>query len=390
MGGYAYEEHTVDVNARFLGQVEKRDFLNNVVQDDNGLFLNGVGVWTISPQLFAWSIEDVCRESRVDITGTDAPTNLARTNTFSTGPDFTLRLSSTNRAEVGARYGQLTIANGDGGNDRRQAYARWLYQMSAASTVSLNYETMHVNFAQPALFDKIIRDDRYARYSYLSPALNRLTIDVGTTSVEREGAENLSGRLGRIMAVHQFTAESGIQGSLSNQYSDTYTDLLQSVTSPTVPTEGVPLTPPAGTGVVTEDTYYSKQAELAYFNQPAETRAGFSLRGYRRHVDYKTLNLDHDAQGGRIDWSWVAGGGTRVYAYTDYLKRTFLQFDEQDTDRNTGLGMIFRLTFNTSMTLEAGRISRSSTVALGGFTDSRVMLLFGYSTGPLLDVRSRR
>src|SRR5262245_49339903 len=46
-GGAAYEEHTVDLNARGLAQIEFRNYLRNVYQDDHSAYINGAAVYTI-------------------------------------------------------------------------------------------------------------------------------------------------------------------------------------------------------------------------------------------------------------------------------------------------------------------------------------------------------
>jgi hypothetical protein len=56
----------------------------------------------------------------------------------------------------------------------------------------------------------------------------------------------------------------------------------------------------------------------------------------------------------------------------------------------------YRLNGNVSVTVEGGRNQRESTapstsaVPSTSFVDRRVMLLLGYSSGPLYEVRSRR
>ncbi len=54
-GGIAYAERTVDLTARLLAQVEKRDFVRNTYQNDTAYFLNGAAVWTIVPQQLSWA-----------------------------------------------------------------------------------------------------------------------------------------------------------------------------------------------------------------------------------------------------------------------------------------------------------------------------------------------
>jgi hypothetical protein len=87
----------------------------------------------------------------------------------------------------------------------------------------------------------------------------------------------------------------------------------------------------------------------------------------------------------------------QFYALAAYTKRTFSPVDptspligRQDTDRGYSMGVTYRLNRNVTVTMEGGRIERKSTVPLSSFVDNRVMLLLGYSSGALYQVRPRR
>jgi hypothetical protein len=141
--------------------------------------------------------------------------------------------------------------------------------------------------------------------------------------------------------------------------------------------------------VVTSDTYYSKSGDLIYTNQ--DGIFGYNLRGYARRIGYQQqLTRNYDEHGGRFSLTWLFSGETQIRAYTEYLKRIFRNFDQQDTERTSGVGVTYRLTRNVNLTVEGARFERASTALLSNFVDWRAMLLLGYSTGPLYTVQSRR
>jgi len=396
-GGLAYQEHTVDVNAQLLAQVERRDYVRNVYADDVGVYLNGAGVWTILPQFFSWSLDELYREARVDITAADVPSNRAKSSTFNTGPDLDFRLDPINSAVLGARYGRFDIV-GPGDNVRYSGYARWVHQLSPLTALSLNYEPMRMYFESAAPYSHVLRVDRFVRFD-TRPLPNSMAIDAGTTRVTREGAQDLTGQLLRVAAARQLTSDAALQASYTNQYSDTFTDTLRGVTSATVPGEAVLL---PGTDVISGDVYHNRRGELAYVNGQADSPMAYTLRGYVRRVDFQQqTSFDNDERGGRIDWAWRYAGRTQIYAFTSYLKRTFrnvdrnqppptLVPDQQDFERNTTVGATWGVGQNVTVSFEGGRIERATTGQLGGSVDWRAMLLLGYSTGPLFTVRSRR
>ena len=382
--GLAYEEHTIDLNAQFLAQVEKRAFRTNDGLDDTHIFLNGMGVWTISPQLFSWTAEANQRDARVDITRADSPTNRTQVSSLRTGPDVNFRFSSTDSSVVGARLGRLD-SDATGATDSLSAYARALHRMSEQSTLSLNYEALHADFDGGSIVrPSSTRADLFARFE-TRPLPNSFALDVGSTTVTRVGAESLSGRLVQVTAARQFTPESALRAIYTSQYSDTYTDMLRAISNPAVPGDTVLL---PGVDVLTADFYYNKRGELVYSDDNGHFV--YALRADARKVDYQTLNLDFKEQGSRIDLLWRYSGFTHLYAMARYLKREFRDFYQKDVDREAILGLRLNVNQSISISLEGGRTMHESTAPSGDISNSRVMLLLGYSSGPLYTARSRR
>ena len=406
--GFAYAERTADFTARLLAQVERRTFVQNTYQNDTRYFLNGASVWTMVPQQLSWTAEDVATDSLLTLTAPDTPANRVKTNSLSTGPDLTFRVNPTNMPVIGARYGRYDI-EGPGDNQRYTGYARWAYQLSGPERLSLSYEATRMDFTPPALYPNFLRQDRFLRYERLSP-LNRLIVEGGTTHIQRYGGEETKGRLARITALHTITSESAVRLVLSDQISDSATDLLRTVsgatstTTPTTPTEIAAAAPLTGTNVTTGDVYRSQRRELSYVARSG--RLGYTLQGYTLSVDYATLDQDYREAGGNLTLTWTQTDAVRIYVYADYLKRTFPSlkrpipdpilgpnFDERDTYRTLALGVTYRLTPNLSVSAEGRRLERDSNlppdVSPQGYVDNRVTLLLGYSTGPLYSPNRR-
>ena len=338
----------------------------------------------ISPQLLSWTVEDSLRNVRLDITAVDSPANRTEVNSFRTGPDLNLRFSSTNSSAIGARLGKLDSETSGLSNDTLSAYVRWLHRMSEQSTLSLNYEAQRADLEDGSLIPSTFRADLYARFeTRLLP--NSFALDVGRTRVSRPGADDLNGHLVQLTAAHQFTPQSVLRISYVSRYSDTFSDMIQGLTNPTVPGETAQV---LGVDVLSSDFYYSERGEIVYSSD--DGRFIYGLRGYARQVDYQALNLDFNELGTRIDWAWHYTGSTQIYATASYLKRDFQTFTQVDVDRNVALGARFAVNQNMSASVEAARTVHETTSALGGFVNSRVMLILGYSSGPLYAARTRR
>ena len=368
--------------------MERRRFAQNTYPTDTRYFLNGAAVWTILPQQLSWTVEDLATESRISLTAPDTPANRVNANSLSTGPELILRVNPANMPVIGARYGRYDI-DGPGANRRYTGYARWLYQLSEGEKISLNYEAMRVDFTPPVPSPNFLRQDQFLRYERVSP-VGTLTLDGGTTHIQPYGGEDTTGGLARVAATYALTSESAVRVLLADQISDSATDLIRSVTAatsttmPTTPQETAAAVPFAGSTVALGAVYHTQRGELTYL---ALSRGiGYTLQGYARRVDYinSNPNSDYRETGLKLTLTWTQADEMRIYSYMDYLKRTFPGPDERDTERNSALGATYRLTSDVFVTVEGGLIQRDSNIFPPvGFLDRRVMLLLGYSTGPL-------
>jgi len=387
MAGLLYRENTVEVTARVLAQVESRHFYRHTFRDDTGAFLDGAMVWTILPRRLAWTVEDIFREVQVDIAAPNTPSNLTKSNSLSIGPDVIFPFSSTNSLLIGGRYGRFDIENSTNDSRRYTGYVRGVHALSAETKLSVNYEAGLVHFDPAAQAPKILREDWFGRYESRSTA-NSTTIDLGTSRATLYGGASLEpSRLARLTLSKAFSSQSFLRLSLSDQISDTYSDLIAGVTGSTAPRDlGVAVF--NGVAFASGDVYHSKRGELAYVRD--DGRFGYTLQTYGRRVDFVNVDQDYQEKGGTFLWSWLFSGAMRFYASAAYVKRSFESFDREDEDRGYGAGVTYRLNGSVAITMEGGRAERRSTVPLGSFVDTRVMLILGYSSGTFNDVRSRR
>ena len=389
--GLAYEERSAELYARLVAQVERRHFTYDTFPDDTGFFFNGTAVWTISPRQFTWSFEDVFEEVNLNLSSPDTPVNRTRTNSLSTGPEFTFNVNPANTPVVGARYGRYDVQLGGGDNERYTLYARWLHLLSAPTTLSLNFVGSRIYFVPPAPFyTDLSRGDLFFRYEFVSP-FNRQTVDAGTTRVRQYGGQGLNGRLFRYSAEVALTSESAFRVFLADQFSDTYSDTVVSFSIPTLPgIQGEATAAPLAAASVAAggDVYRSRRGELAYASRFESF--GYILQGYVRSVDYQSLPQDYDEKGGRLSLSWLFSVEAQPYAFAQYMRRTFEISREQDTELRTGVGVAYRLSRSLTLTAEVGQEERQSNVPGVAYVDRRGMLLLGYSTGPLYSARPRR
>jgi hypothetical protein len=397
-GGLAFSENSTELNARLLAQVERRHFVRNVYPDDTAFFLDGSAVWTISPRFFTWTVQDIYQELNTSLTDPATPATLQKTNSLSTGPELTFRVNPTDTPVIGARYGRFRVQGAGGSvqspgdSERYTIYAQWLHQMSAATTLSPNVVATRIHFdpaPPPPLPTDLSRQDLFLRYDFVQTNV-RQTVDAGTTRMVQYGGQEVNGRLLRYTGQWIRTLESALRIVFADQISDTYSDTIQDLSIPTLPSirGEAAATPLTVTNFAIPDIYHSRRSELVYSDRT--DYVSYSLQGHVRRVDYENLPEDYSERGGRLSLSYLLSIDSQVYAYTQYVKRVFSSFDEQDADRDTAVGAIYKLGRTLSLRLEAGRLDRHSSVPQQSFVDRRAMMVLGYSTGPLFSPQSRR
>jgi hypothetical protein len=223
-----------------------------------------------------------------------------------------------------------------------------------------------------------LREQWFLGYDTRVP-FGSVSIAGGTSRVTQEGVADQKGRYARLSLWHPFTSGSSLQAWFAAQYWDTGSQLVGGVTSATQPT-GAPSSTPATVVGLTTDTYYSRRGDIVYENRGG--RSVFALRGYANHVDYQQQPLDYDEHGGRVEFSWLYPQ-TRILTYAEYLKRTFVEFFQEDRARNFGVAVTYILNQNLNMVFEGARLEQSSTAPLNNYVDRRALVRLVYSSGSI-------
>jgi hypothetical protein len=387
IGGFTASENTGDLNGHVLAQVEHRHFVKGTFSDDTTAFVDGAGLWTITPRRFTWLVEETFREVQLNLTAPDTPSNRAKSNSLNTGPNVTFPLSSTNSILVGGRYGRFDIQDSVNDNRRYGLLVSGVHSLSPQSRISANYQAVRTFFEPEATpFPKVLREDEYFRFERLYAGTGA-TIDLGSSRVTRYGGDPLVGNIVRASLMKATGPDSAIRMLYADEISDTFSDLIRGVTEVASPSDpGVVVL--QGTSFATADLYHSQRAEVAYGSQGS--RFQYSLLGYGRRVDFQTLDEDYDERGGRFTLGWILSGATRVSLLGDYTRRDYQSFFRQDVDRNTYLTGEFRLNRNMTVTVFGNIAQRDSTADGQSYVDRKIMITLGYSTGSGYVVQTRR
>lgn len=381
LAGFSYLENTADIVARIFAQASYYDYQDDIFDDESVYNLNSSLLWTISPQRFTWTVEDAYEEKRISATTADTPDNRTDVNVFSTGPDLYLRLNPVNTLAFGARAENVSAGESNIDNDRLNASARWLYEANSYSTYSLNLEATDVNYDDSITNTDYARRDFFVRADY-RPSRSQYLLDYGATKINPDRGEELDGTLTMLSWIRQLTNESSFGLSASREFADTGTDILAASTAAGL-SMGTPVstTTTLSSDVVTGDVYYAKRANLFY------TRRGGSfwvnLSASTQDLDFETTAQDRKEKIGFLELDYFYTGTTSIKFFTEQTRIEYLNFFREDTDRNSGIRLGYRVSRRIGLELEGRRVDRTSTDPTAEFEENRAFLSIIYSSGPL-------
>lgn len=375
LGGVAYEENTPDLAARVWSQVAYLDYKNNVFEDEVLFDLDSSAVWTISPEQFTWSVADVYRQLPTSVTAPETPANREDVNVFATGPDYFVHVSPVQTLVFGARYGNVYTREDNTDNDRLSGNARWEYQSTPRTTLSLNYVVQGVRYKDSVANEDYVQQDLYLSMRTL-PSRSEYILDIGATNISRDRSGDVQQGRGRLSWLRELNPESSAGAWYSAEYSNTGNDVLARSAPP-----GIPPASPVAPTAVTSDIYYTKRAQAFYTGH--STRFGMVLQVFGEDVDYEVTPDDNRQTGGNLELAYFHSETFAAVLFGDYEKTEYSELDRRDIDTYAGLRFSHQASREILLSLEGRKTERRSTDPTASYTDNRVLFFVLYSSGPV-------
>lgn len=385
IAGLSYAEDSANFGARVTAQAEYRDYVTDFFADESLFLLDASAIWTLSPGRLTWSISDAFHEVTLDPTQSSLPANRGGANVFETGPDAFFRISSTQTFSLGARYGNVYVGNTELDNDRVGASARWIYQAAPQTHYSTNFEHLRADYDEETNED-FRRLDAFLRFQ-TRRAHTEITLDAGATEIDRERSGVLHGSLARATWRQELTSVSTAGATASVGYQELGSELLRYVTPPTT---SINVTPPPipVVNIITNDIYYSQQADVFYSNRGSSLL--WNARLTARDIDFDSpVNEDRKEAGGSGDIVYHYSGATTIGLYGSRIDLDYSTSDRRDEEKQTWLRVGYRAQRHLTISLDVGRVERDSSDPAREFIDDRVLLSLLWSTGPLFTPISR-
>jgi len=388
LGGFTYVENNADVTTRLFSQVEYVDYRNKVYGNETLANMSANAVWTISPQQFTWMFDDTYQQLQINATAASTPDNRTNVNVLSTGPDVNIRFTPVSSLALGARYGNVYTGRIDASNNRTSGYTSFLYQSTATTTYSLNYEVLRVNYDNDVLNTNYTRQDMFFR-ARVQPSRSEFVLDLGVTDINRDHGQDLNGDLARFSWIRQLTPESTLSLVLTSEFSDVGTDILSASTTANTPHtlgQSAPVLasvsmPSVAQTTASGDMYRAKHGEMNYTQHGSQVGALFQI--FKHEYNYEVTPVDRTETGGHFELGYFFSIDSTASLFSDYTRTEYLNIVRNDKDKDSGLRYSHLITRNVTIGMEGRHTVRTSTIPTFNFIDNRVLLSVMYTSGPL-------
>ena len=380
LAGLVYLEQTADVVARVLARVVYRDYQSEAFSDQTVFNMNSSLLWNVSPQRFTWTAVDVYGQSLIDTAAVNTPANRTKTNVFSTGPDVYVQLNPVHTLAFGARADTVSTGQLNTDNDRLSGTASWLYQATAVSTYSLNFQRLDVKYDDSLTNVSYVSRRSFLRAEYSFPR-SQYRIDLGASNVDPDRGRSQERTLARLSWTRQLTPESSFRLFAAGEFTDTGTDILAASNASAPVSASAPTT--LSPNSVTSDAY-SKRASIFYAHRGGQFGLNFFVSA--RDLDYETAQQDSMSRTAYLATDFFYSATTSVKLFTGYAIAEYQNLDRRNTDRNSGVSLNYRLARAVTLGLMGQHSDRSSTVAAGEYQENRVLLSIQYSSPLFMDL----
>jgi hypothetical protein len=205
-----------DLDAK--GNFTDLDYLQHAYGNQLVGRFDGTGKFALIPERLTWVVQDDFGQQALDPFTPQTPNNLENVNYLSTGPDVALRFGGTSFLNLSARIARAQYETSPFNSNRVLGDAAWGFQLSPASTISLNADTERVLFENTLVNTDFDRTNAFVRYE-IQGARTSFSADLGGTQIE-QGGTSTSGALARVQLTRTISAAAKLTLSAGRDLTD--------------------------------------------------------------------------------------------------------------------------------------------------------------------------
>jgi Putative beta-barrel porin 2 len=371
--GLAYSRKSAKTDADVNFQISRDIYRRETQQNQTFPSLNAVVNWRIISERFTWSLEDFASQNQIDVQNAPTTDNTQNVNTFVTGPNGFFRFGDSTRLQLGARFADSYFQTTTDDSTRGAAFARFFFDLSPRSALSLNYDYSSTNFEDPTNSD-FDRQDFFFQ-ARTQRVRSDFVFDAGYTVIDTEGTIQRN-PLFRLTWNRRVSAKSTVGLAAVHVVSDSGLNLA------VVGGSSANLTP-GGSVANTSDTFVDERLNFFYTNTGRRTTATITL--FARDQNYETTTNDQYNQGGALNINRRVTPKLTASFLASYQQTRFLDQSPDRIDNDTDLGLNFSYSLGRWLAFNAGLAwrNRDSNDPTQDYTETRGFLGITYARSSL-------
>ena len=381
--GLGYRQSGSDLAANVIAFGQYNDYWNKVYPDGPLYYANATGLLGLFHRRLTWSVDDQYRELQPIPTVAATPGNRVGVNSFSTGPDLSMR-EGIDTFVLGARYGDYAAQDQSTNNSSYGGYLRWLHEVSETTRLFLGYYGSDIKFRDTVDNVNYGLQMVTAGLERRNPS-SRLRLEAGGTRYDPVIGVASSRPMLKASWRYLPTPHSTAGLSYHEEYSTPGAEIMAQAAAPA----GGSVLPPSVpiTYIANGSTFYLKQTEGFYAVRAGVLGGGISVFHADSNYEVNSL-LSTEQEGGHIDGSYFSGQVFSVTAYVDYVRTRYPGLVPLRTDRDRIGGMLFRyrLSPRVSAAVAVSRTVQTSTDSQASYADNSILFTVFYASVPWLSV----
>ena len=364
----AVTENTRRLDADLVSDLAYMDYLHNTYSSELVGNARGNAVVNLIEDHLQWAVSDNFGQTQTDLFSPVTPANSENVNYFSTGPDLRFRLAPTTEVRLGARYSLVNYEISPFDNDRVSGTLALVRNIDARSSVSLNAEHDHVEFADQTVNTDFDNDALYLAYD-AEGSRTKVTINVGVSRIKSSGTKE-NGSLLRLDLSRKLTARSALDFSIGRELTDVGASFGSQKISDNVSLNTQSL-------ASSSSPYLDEFVSMGWNATGKRTRIGASVH-YNQENYLLQSSQDRDHTAAQAYVSRDLGPRLSARLVGDYAKDDFKQQGGDSDETSIAFGFSFLASRLLRIDLSVERYNRKSDLTSGDYREDRAWLKLRY------------
>jgi len=368
-GGVELTEENASFSSTLVSQVRATQYSNNIESDENNIKLSTDNLWRINPGQLEWYVGDTFTQTAIDSLVSDTPSNRQDVNLFSTGPNYIIRINSTNNLRLEGRVENFTYEENDDSN-RLFLAARWIYELNSATRLTANDEAITAKFNGDST--DYNRNDIYLGIDYVR-GLNTFNAEYGVARIDNDDAPNFDGNRYLIAFTNTRTKTSSVRFIFENTLTDTGSRLLSDINNNFIST--------SNNGTSANDIFAEKSYRARYMKTFSNSFLALEIGSADRNYEIQTT-LDEREKVADIEYELNLKRTNKMIFDLKYVNTTYKDpvFNRVDKDYIYSIKYLHEFMRNINFNVEVISNERISTIDTEAYEDLRFILSLNYTT----------